>query len=106
MKQLYATLIFLILFSVAGSASCVYFSIGYNEISSYSKNEEIESKINTEDDINSVKEMAHYMHTSYKTALKEHGETYATIAKILAAISIICGLALFSTYKYTISKNV
>ena len=76
-----------------------YYSIGYQNIVKSHLNIEITSQINTQEDINILREMAHYFHNSYIETLKDQSDLFSNFGKILIAIAVLCMLLIIAIYK-------
>ena len=98
-NQIYLLLSFLFIMCTFLAVFNFYYSYGYKELSNSHVNIEITNKINTQNDIKNLREMAHYFHTSYMGTLKEQSDSFSSFGKILTSIAVLCVLLIAMVYK-------
>ena len=98
-NQIYLLLSFVFVMCTFLAAFNFYYSNGFQELSNAHINIEITNKINTQDDINKLKDMAHYFHTSYTATLREQADSFSNFAKVLTSIAVLCAILITTIYK-------
>ncbi len=98
-NQIYLLLSFIFLICVFVASFSFYYSDGYLKLSNSPKNIEITNKINTQNDINKLREMTHFFHNSYIETLKNQSNSLSSTGKILTSIAVLCIILIIAIYK-------
>ena len=98
-NQIYLLLSLIFVGSIFLAAACFYYSNGYKELSESHINTEITNQINSQKDINNVREIAHHYHVSYKDTLSVLSNSFSNFGEVLISIALLCLLLIVTIYK-------
>ena len=87
------------------AATTFYYSSGYQKLSNSHLNVEIANQINTQKDINKLRDMTHHFHNSYKETLNGLSNSFTNFGEILISIAVLCALLIVAIYKSKISNE-